>query len=110
MSARDVDSDEGLFTLRRHVQRLERKKKTASNRVVATGRALTTHRARNRCASGDGQRLPEGSWHWSATTQGLGTATAGKTGQRSDHRVDGRFVGPALQPQPQPQPQPQKPS
>jgi hypothetical protein len=63
MRDRDVDSGEGLCTLRRHEQRLERRKKTASNRVGASGLALTTHRARNRCAPRDGQRLPEGGRH-----------------------------------------------
>src|SRR5215467_12401991 len=87
MRNRDVDSGEGVCTLRRHEQRLERRKETASHRVGAAGLALTTHRARNRCAPGDGQRLPEGSRYWGATTQVLGTATAVKTGQRGDHRV-----------------------
>src|SRR5215469_17958448 len=87
MRDRDVDSDEGLCTLRRYEQRLERRKKTASNRVGAPGLALTAHRARNRGAPGDGQRLPEGSRYRGATTQGLGTASASKTGQRGDHRV-----------------------
>src|SRR5215469_2805802 len=82
MRDRDVDSDEGLCTLRRYEQRLERRKKTASNRVGAPGLALTAHRARNRGAPGDGQRLPEGSRYRGATTQGLGTAGASKTGQR----------------------------
>src|SRR5215469_1897453 len=91
-SDRGVDTSEGLSTLRRHGQRLERRKKTTSDRVGPPGLALTTHRARNRCAPGDGQRLPEDSWHWGATTQGLGTPPAGKTGQRSDHRVDGKLT------------------
>ena len=101
MRDRDVDSDEGLCTLRRHEQRLERRKKTTSNRVGPIGLALATHRTRNWCASGDGQRLPEGHRHCRATAKSLGTATAGKTGQRGERRVDGRFVGPKRQPQPQ---------
>ena len=84
---RDVDSGEGVCTLRWHGKRLERRETTASDRVGAIGLALTTHRARDRRAPGNGQCLPEGRGHWGATAKSLGTATAGKTGQRGDHRV-----------------------
>ena len=87
MRDRDVDSDEGLCSLRRHEQRLERRKKTTSDRLGPLGLALTTHRTRNRCAPGDGQRLPEVCRRWCATATSLGTATAGKTGQGGDHWV-----------------------
>ena len=86
---RDVDSGEGVCTHRRHGKRLERRETTASDRVGAIGLALTTHRARDRRAPGDGQWLPESRWHWSNRAKSLGTATAGKTGQRGDHRVGG---------------------
>ena len=40
---RDVDNDKGVCTLRRHEQRLERRKETTSDRAGAAGLALTTH-------------------------------------------------------------------
>src|SRR5215468_8651109 len=91
-----------VLYLRRHEQRLERRKETASSSVRTAWMALAAHRARDRCAPGDRKCIPEGRWHWCATARGLGAATAGKTGQRSDHRVDGGIVRYPQRPQPQP--------
>jgi hypothetical protein len=72
--------------------------------------ATAAHRARDRGASGDGRSLPESGRDRGATAGRMGTATAGKTGQRErgDHRVGRDKTNP--NDQPQPQPQPRKPS
>ena len=66
--------------------------------------ALAAHRARDRGASGDRRSLSESGGDWSAPARCLGTATAGKTGQRKwgDHRVGRGKTGQHGQPQPQP--------
>src|SRR5713101_357451 len=68
-------------SLRRYEQRLERSEKTTSNSPGTTGLATAAHRARDRGASGDRRCLPESGRDWSASAEGVGTATAGKTGQ-----------------------------
>ena len=66
--------------------------------------ALAAHRARDRGASGDRRSLSESGGDWGAPARCLGTATAGKTGQRKwgDHRVGRGKTGQHGQPQPQP--------
>ena len=57
--------------------------------VIALGKLgwpLAAHRASHWCPSRNSRRLPEGGRDCSATTGCLGTASAGKTGQRGDHR------------------------
>src|SRR6266480_872506 len=85
-------------SLRRYEQRLERSEKTTSYSPGTTRMATTAHRARDRGASGDGRCLPESGRDRSASAADVGTATAGKTGQRGDRRV-GRDK--TFQPQPQ---------
>src|SRR6266581_4533587 len=74
-------------SLRRYEQRLERSEKTTSYSPGTTRMATAAHRARDRGASGDRRCLPESGWDRSASAADVGTATAGKTGQRGDHRV-----------------------
>ena len=66
--------------------------------------ALAAHRARDRGASGDRRSLSESGGDRGAPARCLGTATAGKTGQRKwgDHRVGRGKTGQHGQPQPQP--------
>ena len=49
--------------------------------------AVAAHRASHWCTSRNSRRLPEGGRDRGATTGCLGTASAGKTGQRGDHRL-----------------------
>ena len=49
--------------------------------------ALAAHRASDRCASRNSWRLPESGRDRGAAAGCVGTAAAGKTGQRGDHRV-----------------------
>src|SRR6184192_2183626 len=74
-------------SLRRYEQRLERSEKTTSYSSGTTRMATAAHRARDRSASGDRRCLPESGRDRSAPAESVGTATAGKTGQRGDHRV-----------------------
>src|SRR5207253_5253336 len=74
-------------SLRRYEQRLERREKTTSYSPGTTRMATSAHRARNRGASGDRRCLPESGRDRSASPESVGTATAGKNGQRGDHRV-----------------------
>jgi hypothetical protein len=66
--------------------------------------ATAAHRARDRGASGDGRRQSESGRDRGAAAGRMGTATAGKTGQRErgDHRVGRDKTDPNDQPQPQP--------
>ena len=68
--------------------------------------ALAAHRARDRGASGDRRSLSESGGDRGAPARCLGTATAGKTGQRKwgDHRV-GRGKEPANTVNPNPNPE-----
>src|SRR5260370_11910943 len=74
-------------SLHRYEQRLERSEKTTSYSPGTTRMATTAHRARDRGASGNRRCLPESGRDRSASAADVGTATAGKTGQRGDHRV-----------------------
>src|ERR1035441_9707525 len=53
----DVDSDMRCYSLRRHEQRLDRTQTTTSNRTGTTGMAVAAHRAGDRGATGNGERL-----------------------------------------------------
>src|SRR5207302_828595 len=77
-------------SLRRYEQRLERSEKTTGYSPGTTRMATAAHRAGDRGASGDCRCLPESGRDRSASAESVGTATAGKTGQRGDHRV-GRY-------------------
>src|SRR5271166_1307683 len=88
------------FSLRRYEQRLERSETTTSNSPGTTGMAATAHRAGDRGATGNGERLSEGGRNRRATAGCVGTATCGKTGQRGDHRVQRKPTGSYEQPQP----------
>jgi len=65
--------------------------------------AAAAHRARDRGASRDRRSLSESGRDRSAAAGSMGTATAGKTGQRErgDHRVGRGKTAPPDQPQPQ---------
>src|ERR1700729_134562 len=91
-------------SLRRYEQRLERSEKTTSHSPGTTRMATAAHRARDRSASGDRRSLPEIGRDRRAPATCVGTATAGKTGQRQwgDHRVGRGKTGRHGQPQPQP--------
>src|SRR6266478_4580194 len=91
-------------SLRRYEQRLERSEKTTSDSPGTTRMALAAHRASDRGASGDRRRLSESGRDRRASTAWMGAATAGKTGQRGDHRVGRGRTGQHGQPQPQPRP------
>ncbi len=67
--------------------------------------AFAAHRARDRGASGDSRSLPEGGRDRIAAAGCVGPATAGKTGQRGDHRV-----GRAMSAIPDPKRNPETPS
>src|SRR5271167_5162900 len=66
--------------------------------------ATAAHRARDRGASRDRRSLSESGGDRGAAAASVGTATAGKTGQRErgDHRVGRGKTDPYDQPQPQP--------
>ena len=66
-----------------------------------TRMALAAHRASDRGASGDRRRLPESVRDRRASTECVGAASAGKTGQGGDHRVGRGKTGQHGQPQPQ---------
>src|ERR1700726_3121924 len=85
----DVECDARHDSLRRYEQRLERSEKTTSDCPGTTRMATAAHRARDRGASGDGRSLSESGRDRGAAAGRMGTATAGKTGQRErgDHRV-----------------------
>src|SRR6266849_10329729 len=88
-------------SLRRYEKRLERSEKTTSYSPGTTRMATAAHRARDRGASGDRRCLPESGRDRGASAWSLGTATAGKTGKRGDHRVGRDKTGQHGQPQPQ---------
>src|ERR1700723_3988452 len=94
------------YSLRRYEQRLERSEKTTSDCPGKTRMATAEHRARDRGASRDRRSLSESGRDRSASAGRMGTATAGKTGQRErgDHRVGSGKADSHDQPQRQPQP------
>ena len=69
--------------------------------------ATAAHRARDRGASGDGRSLSESGRDRGAAAGCVGTATAGKTGQREpgDHRVGRGKPTHTINPKPNPTPE-----
>src|ERR1700746_360731 len=71
---RDVDCDARGCSLRRHEQRLERRETTTSSSLGTAGMAVTTHRARDGRASGNGGWLPESGGERGEPAGGVGGA------------------------------------
>src|SRR6266404_9777597 len=85
--ARDVDADERHCSLRRYEQRIERRQKTTDSCTGAFGLAVKADRTGHWCAARNSKRLSQGSRDLCAATRRLGAPSAGKTGQRGDHRL-----------------------
>src|SRR5581483_8929228 len=78
----DVDSGVRQGSLRRHEQRLERGKKTTSHCPGTAGMVGAANPATDRGASRNRGCLPEVGGDPGAATWWMGTAIAGKSGQR----------------------------